>query len=258
MYVVVSLCLFVGGCHEPYDDTELRQQISALEERVAVNEALLKAYSNKLSVVSVEEEDYQFVITFSNNTIINISKIATETIIKEVNEDGDFVYITLPDDTVLTFTHYNVENENYKIYYTTTDGKKMYPSTTEPCRFGAMLISNTYQNGQGVLTFDGEVTSLIGSFDGCITLKTIEIPQSVTDLGGYAFNDCYSLEALYCNIKTPPYLGYHSFKYFKSGDTSEKYIPCKIYVPFESVSAYKNADYWDERASYIYGYNFEN
>ena len=45
-----------------------------------------------------------------------------------------------------------------EIWYTTTDGKKLFPNNTEPAAFGTLLASNIYKDGQGVLTFDDDIT----------------------------------------------------------------------------------------------------
>ena len=86
---------------------------------------------------------------------------------------------------------------NNKIYYTTSDGNKMYPYSTEPDIFGAVLISNAYKDGRWVLTFDDAVTS-IGekAFYGCTSLTSITIPESVTEIGSYAFEECTSLTSV--------------------------------------------------------------
>ena len=83
-----------------------------------------------------------------------------------------------------------------EIWYTTTDGKKLFPNNTEPAKFGAFLVSNTYSDGKGVLTFDDDITLIGGVFWDCTTLATITIPESVTEIGEGAFAGCSSLTSI--------------------------------------------------------------
>jgi hypothetical protein len=43
------------------------------------------------------------------------------------------------------------------IYYTSSDGNIITPTTSY---FGAYITSNTYENGQGCITFNGKVTKI--------------------------------------------------------------------------------------------------
>ena len=223
--------------------------------------------------------------------------------------------------------------ENNKIYYTTSDNTKLFPKT-DAILYGAILISNTYKDGQGILAFDDVVTSIgddafynctsltsitipdsvtsIGynafcdynssltrvditdlsawckisfvsyaanplrngaklylngseltditipsdlteikdyAFQGCTSLTSVTIGNSVTSIGDGAFMDCTSLTSVYCKPITPPATGrYHCFTNNASGR--------KIYVPRNSVEAYKSADGWKDYADYIEGYDF--
>ncbi len=78
------------------------------------------------------------------------------------------------------------------IYYTSSDGAVVTPYN--PDVFGANILSNEYVEGLGVITFDGDVTT-IGrfAFNGCSDLTGITIPESVTSIGEAAFNRCSSL-----------------------------------------------------------------
>ncbi len=85
-----------------------------------------------------------------------------------------------------------VNLENRKIYYTSTDGNVVTPNKTNV--FGANIVSNTYENGQGVITFDGNVTKIGNSaFYNCKSLASITIPEGVTSIGNEAFLECTSL-----------------------------------------------------------------
>ncbi len=82
------------------------------------------------------------------------------------------------------------------IYYTSSDGNVVTPRN-DGNRFGAKILSNEYVDGLGVITFDGDVTSIGGdAFGGCRSLTSITIPDSVTSIGHIAFCDCTSLTSI--------------------------------------------------------------
>ena len=68
-------------------------------------------------------------------------------------------------------------------------------------------------------------------------------------IGNYIFADCETLTSLYCKAITPPALGGSWVRGYNASDR-------KIYVPAESVEAYKTADGWSEYAADIVGYDF--
>jgi hypothetical protein len=101
----------------------------------------------------------------------------------------------------------------------------------------------------------------IGShtFRDCTSLTSVTIGNSVTSIGCYAFADCSSLKEVYCKPTTPPTGGDYMFSYYYYdyyGGEYKKPIGCKIYVPAESVEAYKSAVDWKFYADYIKPYNF--
>ena len=93
------------------------------------------------------------------------------------------------------------------------------------------------------VTFIGKET-----FRDCSSLTSVTIPDSVTYIGDWAFYDCRSLTSVYCKATTPPAGGSFIFSSNVSGR--------KIYVPMESVEAYKSASGWSKYADAIVGYNF--
>ena len=142
----------------------------------------------------------------------------------------------------------------WQIRYTSSDGNVVDPNTST---FGNVnIVDNIYKDGEGIIVFDGRVTSIgdeafyscssltsitipnsvtsIGDwvFSDCSSLTSITIPNSVTSIGDSAFSNCSSLTSVTINATTPPgEIGEDVFIY-----TNSNLI---IYVPDESVDAYK-------------------
>lgn len=99
-------------------------------------------------------------------------------------------------NTVSSMSAFEVEtNDRFvavptnEIWYTSTDGEIVEPKNTEG--FGANIVSNTYENGKGVIKFDGEVTSVGDeAFMDCDNLKSINLPESITSIIAWAFGNC--------------------------------------------------------------------
>lgn len=86
------------------------------------------------------------------------------------------------------------------------------------------------------------------AFRYCKTLTDITIPENVATIHNEAFYMCYDLENIYCKPITPPQIGDDLFSTLSNSS---------IYVPSESVDAYKSADGWKSYATKIVGYDFE-
>ena len=86
----------------------------------------------------------------------------------------------------------------------------------------------------------------IGSscFEGA-QIKQVTIPDTVTEIGEFAFNYCDQLASITCLAATPPALGTGAFNSETAGFT--------IKVPAASVAAYKAATNWSSYADYIVG-----
>ena len=80
------------------------------------------------------------------------------------------------------------------------------------------------------------------AFTRCNSLISIDIPSGVTSIGYNAFWNCTSLTAVTVNATTPPTLGSYAFN-----NTNN----CPIYVPCNSVEAYKTTTGWSNYASRI-------
>lgn len=87
-------------------------------------------------------------------------------------------------------------------------------------------------------------------------LTRVTICESVTHIGYRAFAGCRHLTGVYCKSRIPPFAGDDIFIYYDGSWENTKPIDCTIYVPRESVEAYKNAEGWKEYADQIVGYDF--
>ena len=82
-----------------------------------------------------------------------------------------------------------------------------------------------------------------GAFDMCCVISSITIGSGIETIGDDAFSSCPELTSLTINATTPPTL-------LRDGEILYNSSSCMIYVPSESVNAYKAA--WTRYANRIY------
>lgn len=111
---------------------------------------------------------------------------------------------------------------------------------------GATSLSNSMFSNCTALTtvsIPNTVTTIGNyAFQSCRSLTSVTIPSSVTIINDSAFNDCRGLNSITCLPTTPPTLRYNVFDQTNN---------CPIYVPAESVAAYKAASGWSTYADRI-------
>lgn len=95
----------------------------------------------------------------------------------------------------------------------------------------------------GNVTLPSGLTSIGDhAFGYCQSMWNVVIPASVTSIGDGAFVFCNYLDSITCLATTPPTLGNNAFM-----GTND----CPIYVPCDSITAYKSANVWSDYASRI-------
>ena len=178
---------------------------------------------------------------------------------------GSLEYITIPAGVVsipsairypMNFKGFIVESGNMS--FMAVDGVLFNYELTTLINY-ATGLSGEYVIPEGVTEIaasafqQSDVSSIIfpsslrrigsASFTTCTNLTSITIPDGVIEIAWCAFSGCQSLTMVTVNNPTPPVMS-NAFR-----DTNN----CPIYVPNESVAAYKAAPGWSEYADRIFG-----
>ena len=125
----------------------------------------------------------------TSTLIFNVAQNETD-----AERSGTITFTSKDNDEISQVITVKQETDTSKIYYTTTDGNIVSISTYTDWG-GAQIVSNTYENGQGVITFDREITTIgNNAFYERPNLKEIHIPNSVLTIGNSAFARCVNLE----------------------------------------------------------------
>ena len=201
----------------------------------------INAFYNCYSLVSVTIPGT--VTSIGNGAFYNCYSLDSVTILDGVTSIGNGAFyfcdsltsITIPD----TMTSIGINAFN---------GCRSLASITIPDTVTSIEESAFYNcYSLDSVMIPGTVTSIgSGAFYSCHSLASITIPDTVTNIKTNAFGYCYGMAEYHFLSTTPPTLASTNVFYNIQSD-------CVIYVPQESLSAYKTASNWKTYASYMQG-----
>jgi len=176
---------------------------------------------------------------------------------KETDNDGNLTNLTIPKS--VNYMGDNAFGHRIKSVYI-SDIAAWCAIEMKDCPLGGSngwvpLSSDLYHRGnllEDLIIPEGVVR--VGRFENCKSLKSVTIPSTVTEIPEYAFNYCYNISKIYCNVINPPILGLRAFHNNLINGSPKP--TATIYVPNESIEKYLMADGWSDYADYIVGYDF--
>lgn len=118
--------------------------------------------------------------------------------------------------------------------------------------YGKKLICIATANMNSIEIPDGITSIAPRAGQNAMLVKSIHIPSSVKTIGDFCFFGIPSLEEVYVEALTPPVLNRQVFDLQDNISRTD----VTIYVPRESVEAYKKATNWSSYSNNIKGYDF--
>ena len=110
------------------------------------------------------------------------------------------------------------------------------------------VLPYTFYNAENIESMRVYTSSLgESSFEGCINLKNIFI--DINEIKANAFADCDNIENIYLARPVPPVAQENSFSVYEG---------VNLYVPYEYIESYINADMYWNRFSNISGSEFKD
>ena len=182
----------------------------------------------------------------SQPTKIMSSSSSVSPYFKEIEIDGvaqpsvvnNYVFDTIGEHTVKYVLSDGATICNYAFEYCGNLQSIIIPDNVTSIGEQSFWECNNLTN----VTMSNSITTISSNlFYRCTSLTSVTIPNSVTSIDHNAFDDCSGLISVTVEATTPPTLANYVFDHTN----------CLIYVPSQSVEAYKVASNWSTYASRI-------
>lgn len=216
---------------------------------------LIESQSTDCGYVPPTPIDGKFKLTLSDSSTVTAACDSTSAITSSevaTQYSGSVVSAEIGDcvTSIGYETFYNCRYLNSIIIpdsVTTLGDSAFFNSGIQSCIIGSGVTSIPYMcfddTNLSAITISDNVTSISSdAFENCQSLVYVIIGTGITSIGGAAFQNCPSLLSVTIKATTPPSLGSIVFRYSDN---------CLIYVPAQSVEAYKSASGWSTYASRI-------
>lgn len=209
----------------------LPQGLTQLGARTFYDCFSLKHVTIPSSVTSISSECfykcYSLVYLVIPNGITGLTETWTIADCHSLNQ------VTFPD-TLKTLGNYSI----YNCYALSRINLEMISSIGNATIYGNYSLF-------GSVSLKSIVTIGNNAFSYCKSLVSIRLPSTVTSIGNYFCDECDNLKYVVIEATTPPDLG--------SGAFGSYMIDTYIFVPDESINAYKEATNWSSFADLIFG-----
>ena len=204
---------------------------------MAISDELTRIQTAKADIkASIEAKG----VTIPSSALINQYADYVDQIQTGGGGNEDLIDLIERDITTLNIPSGTTSIGNYAFYYCNRLTSVTIPNSVTSIGEYAFYSCT----GLTSVTIPNSVTSIGNyAFYYCSGLTNIIIPDSVTTIGNYVFRDCSGLTSVTIQATTPPTLGANAFL-----NTNANLV---IYVPAESVDAYKAATNWSTYASRI-------
>ena len=188
------------------------------------------------------------VTSIGNNAFLQCSALAQVNIPNNVTSIGNqaFAWCSALTQVALPESVTNIGNGAFSGCKALTAIRVDAANTTYSSENGVLFNKNKttlvqYPAGkqETAYTIPNSVTSIgYQAFSYCYALTEITIPASATSIGAHTFYYCYALTEISVLATVPPTVGYNAFFLVN--------LDIPVYVPAESLEAYKAADGWKE------------